>query len=399
MDNRKLPQRGSRIQEIDPRTKRKENQTLDRYGIGNVQFENFNETSGREINRPKFSEQLKSTTNTTSPGIVNDGNNPSANIEFNNEPNENSNVELNEQKINVNSKEIPKYAKSSNRKNAKYIRVNLPSLGIPYDGNPAVHIATFNVINLAKIYKATSEEDFSILIDAVNDTVQDVDVRNFTVPDFYFLMYWLRINSYPRSPFTISWTSRYGNENVHKVNQTELEIKVLEMTSEQYENFRNVNIKFPSVRDLELLMVEQLDPEQKFLAGIAQYIDYGDSLKEKIEFLNETEDLSIIEYIKDFEKLAIHGVEESILVTDQNFDAQKAVIHLRDVIKEARNALSSGNTQAMGIGNTREFMNKIIEMEKEADEIEKCIKHNIEYKPKEESIQLQMNALKFFPTD
>jgi hypothetical protein len=94
-----------------------------------------------------------------------------------------------------------------NKVDSKYITVpaeTLPSLGVfyPWDN---FQIRKFNLMDIKKIGKANNIRNLGILVEALDSTVEGCSVSEFTVPDFWYLMYWHRINSYLSSPMIVNW--------------------------------------------------------------------------------------------------------------------------------------------------------------------------------------------------
>lgn len=277
-------------------------------------------------------------------------------------------------------------------KDSNYIREELPSHFVFYDFK-SLHIRKFKPSDASLIYRGMTEGKFSLIIDAIDNTI-NVDARKLTVGDFFYLMYWQRINSYPRKPLTIEWTSRYGNENKFTVNNTSITIKSLEISTDKLKTYFDMGLTVPLVRDMEFLQVEELTPDEKWLYERAQYVK-GDSLREKITNLDAlSEDMSSLSDIADFRELIEHGVIERVMVRDQKFDPEKAIEVLNIQASELRNAVRNNE---LDNAIAAQLISKAIEFEAEAREIEVAFKNKIEYLPKEEEIAISMNAMRFFP--
>lgn len=82
----------------------------------------------------------------------------------------------------------------------------LPSMGFPYGG------PEFNYVNirplrwgqLELLARAAEQDAVEPVIQAVGQCISQ-PVNQLTIPDFYYLLYWLRINSYPASPLYMPW--------------------------------------------------------------------------------------------------------------------------------------------------------------------------------------------------
>lgn len=94
----------------------------------------------------------------------------------------------------------------------RYLITGLPSgcslYGLAENG---VHVRPFNNEDVLKIYDARAEESFRMLAEVLGATLSDISVWDLTIGDFWFLMYWHRIHSYPKSPFIVDWTCTHDD--------------------------------------------------------------------------------------------------------------------------------------------------------------------------------------------
>lgn len=288
-----------------------------------------------------------------------------------------------------------KYVKTS-IKDANFIRVDLPSRHVFYSF-PDVFVRPFKMKDLAKIWRAMQEKDFSQLVDALDATVAEgVDIRDFLPQDFNFLMYWHRINSYPNSPYTVEWTSKYGNKNKHTVRDTNLDITTCELTQEEVDAYREYGLTAPTIRDAEVLKMETMTPDQEFLWERAQFVS-GDTVEEKLANLDEFPDLSVEEHIHEFRKRLEFGVKESITVIDQFFNASAAPANLRDGAQKIRDFVEANAGERVVQFTEEALLAKAKEYEEEATEIEEKLAAGQPVMPKEEEITLTLDAFRFFP--
>lgn len=272
---------------------------------------------------------------------------------------------------------------------SNYLRVtDLPSNFIFYDFD-SFHIRPFQIRELSKIFRSAYEENVTHLIDAI-DATTDINVRMLTLGDFYFLMYMQRINSYPKSPYTISWVSRYGNDNKFQVNHTNIQLKYLE-DKDKLQEYIDIGLTIPRVSDMELVETENLNQEDKFLYEHAQYMP-GATIEEKLANLDKYQDLSVISDINKFKQITDHGVTESVEVVDAKFEPTSAVAFLREQVKQMKESLNKEDPN-------RSIMNRIKEYETEIAEIEAKVIANETPQPRKENIQLTVGVYNFFPTD
>ena len=276
----------------------------------------------------------------------------------------------------------------------EYTRVEPPSHFVPYDFDN-LQIRKLNVRDLSKIYQATTDESFSVLVDSIDDTINQ-NVRELTIQDFYFILYWQRIHSYPKSPFSIVWDSRYGNKNEFQVNDTNLTFKEINSTKEDYQQFKEKGLDLPRVSDTEILEMEDLSKQDQFMAERAKFLT-GNSMKEKIQKLENHQDLTILDDISSFNETFQHGVEETVEVYDKKFEPNSAVEVLESSAKRLRDGIS--DTSDMTMDQVQYIMDEVIDREKEAEQIRNTLKEGGTPQPRSEELTISINALRFFPNN
>ncbi len=222
-----------------------------------------------------------------------------------------------------------------------WVRQEIPSLGVPY-GIPHLWVRSLTVPMLAQVHAAQAtganpenqQKALTMLIDALKPTIRDFDIRDLTVPDWNSHLYWLRLNSYPRSPLTVPWTSKYGNDNITRITSSSFEFEELAMSREEYLAWQKKEISFPTVRDLELLTDPTLDAETRWTITYAQYIyiegpPTADLMRRKIQRLEEL-GVEQIALINEFAAKCSHGVIEQVKVRDEKFDLDKAIVYVQN---------------------------------------------------------------------
>lgn len=295
----------------------------------------------------------------------------------------------------LNDAKKAKYVKGT-AKDANYVRVDLPSKHVFYDFQD-VFIRPFKIKELSKIWLATQENSFTHLVDAMDATLADgVDLRDLLPQDFKFLMYWHRINSYPRSPFTIDWTSKYGDKLKHTVRETNLDITTCTMSRDEVEAYREYGLVAPTVRDVEVLKMETMTPDQEFLWERAQYV-VGNSIEEKLARLDEFPDLEVEDHIYEFSERLKFGVTETVTVLNTMFDPMRAITGLREQAKKVKNFVESNPDEPVIKMTGEALLEKAQEYETEAEEIEEALAAGKAVRPAEEQITLTVDAMNFFP--
>jgi hypothetical protein len=282
---------------------------------------------------------------------------------------------------------IPTYVK--NLVGPTHQRVGLPSGFIPYEWKE-LQVRPFGVQDICNLDKAKEEDNFSILIDTIGGCM-DQNVRELTIPDWRYLMYWLRLNSYPKSPYKITWTSKYSNPNELIVNSTNLKIITFNMPAEEYKTWTDQGFMLPTVRDMEIFRTEDLDRDTDWLYRHAQYIE-GDTVEEKIQNLKDF-GIDGISLANEFVSKIDYGVDETIEATDTKFDAQKWLDNLTTEIAELtrRNLAISDNE----VHTALEL--RIQDLEAKAKEIQEDLKANKEVLPEKETVNIPMDITSFFP--
>jgi hypothetical protein len=187
---------------------------------------------------------------------------------------------------------------------------------VPYGFDRLLH-RSLKTRDLIKLNKAQAERRDALVIDIMGATITE-DIRDLTIGDFTYLMYYQRINSFPKAPFIIEWTSRYGNQNQTEINKSNLKTTPLTMTRERLEEWREQGFDLPRVRDYELFLTTPLTDQEKFVFERAQYFK-GDTPQQKIEhFLDRGAEMW--PECKAFQQEALHGVVESVTVIDEKFN-------------------------------------------------------------------------------
>lgn len=280
---------------------------------------------------------------------------------------------------------------------ATWQRLDFPSLGVFYESSEAIFVRPLSVPTLNKIYISIERSDPSMYFDALNEHVS-IDVRDLTYPDFVYFCYWLRIESFPSTPYTIPWTSRYGNPNKVVLRKMPFKIVELKMTRDEYAKYKSHGIVMPTLRESEFISqldnANQVDRDNQWAVNYAQYMDVSDLpmdeniMRNKIDrFLNHP-NVEIITLINQFANENQHGIEETLTLKDENFDQKKAVAFLENIIEsirmlvEARLEANSGEPDADILG----MMEKMEEYQTELKDIQEANEKEEVYTPKEEEV-------------
>ena len=214
--------------------------------------------------------------------------------------------------------------------------VSLPSRGIFYDKDE-VMVRPLKTRHLCKIQGAVESQAISGILNTLDSCI-DMDIRDLTQPDFRFLMYWWRLHSFPKTPLQLRWVSKYGNENISTIVETNLSVAVTTETRERVQQFREKGITYPTVRELEYSILNKLNTEDAWLFNYAQYY-IGNSVDEKVERLDNNSS-NFKSDITEFTKVFEHGIDEVVYARDIHFDKAKYIELLNQRINYLRDRVA-----------------------------------------------------------
>lgn len=272
-----------------------------------------------------------------------------------------------------------------------YIRFELPSRFLFYPFK-SLSIRRITFPDLLKINKATKGKVVSVLLDALQATI-DRDIRDLTVPDFYAILFWHRLESYTKTPFMVRYVSKYGNTNEISITNTVIEEIQNKMTIERWLEWKEKGFRQPTVRDMEILDSANLSEEETWAYERAQYLQivgepsvedpYG--IKSIIEKMSNIP-VETIESIREFSAESVHGIKESIQVKDEKFDADKRENDLKDILKYYEQSGASGTSLPF-----------VIEVLRELKEISEAKGAGIKVEPTAQVVPLAFDIWSFFP--
>lgn len=225
----------------------------------------------------------------------------------------------------------------------KFPIIDLPSSFLPY-GFTKLNARKFTPRDLSKIFHSSRSENFLIMIEALGATI-DEDINELTIPDFYYLMYWHRLNSYPNSPFETKWVSMYGSDETYVLTPANIQVNHIKMTAAEYEASVHSGLRIPTVYDLIEIQTrqKQATTDDSWLIERAQFIQ-GNSLEEKLETLDGL-GIEFLEHMRQFGVESEHGVKEDIEVqTSMTFaeavaSVKKSIADGNDDMKDVLTAL------------------------------------------------------------
>lgn len=279
-----------------------------------------------------------------------------------------------------------------NEVNDKYISVSLPSGFIFYDFD-SIRIRKFEIRDLAKMHRVMQNQSYKMFKEVIQGCV-DININKLTSGDFKYICYWLRLNSYPKSPMTVEWRSRYGNDNVAQVRKSELQVYGPEITKEQLEQWRSEGFEMPTL-EFSNIFDQKLDDDDDFLYSNAQFFK-GSTWEEKIATMEEyleKNGLEALTKVKEFDDLVDHGVKEELTVYDSLFDPIAYQKTLKNRIEKMKKALAmvldTTSTEAATLSTMLDVS------EKELEELTKKIEAGEVVQAEPETIFLEMDATEF----
>ena len=81
---------------------------------------------------------------------------------------------------------------------------DLPSGGFFYTFEQKLRIRQLQIAEVEKLIVAATQESEYMVADVVGRCIS-WPVHELTLGDYFFILYWLRLNSYPKSPLIITW--------------------------------------------------------------------------------------------------------------------------------------------------------------------------------------------------
>jgi hypothetical protein len=277
----------------------------------------------------------------------------------------------------------------------EFTAIDLPSKFTPYDWK-SLHIRPFGFGELMKISAVPQTNNITPLVEAIGNCINR-PVRELTTRDFQYLMLWLRMNSYTKSPYVVDWMSMYGNKQKSFVQKTSYKVIELAITRERLEEWWNKGFDIPRVADYEARINARLDadPERRWGVLRAEYLipqavpdgrggEREETAEERYNRAKDKGKVSMAEDIRDFAKEIGHGVDEYITVRDEAFNLDNAITHLESIIPAM-----------MGIENISD--DTIVEYSDELTRLKNAKQGGVPVQAKDEKVPLDLNVLRFFP--
>lgn len=289
----------------------------------------------------------------------------------------------------------PVLLRAKSKIDPKFQRISLPSRCQFYDFDE-LHMRPFTVPDMFKIAQVNNTRNLTLLIDLIDSTITE-DVRSLTKPDFYYLLYSQKYMSYPRTPFTISWTSKYGNLATSDIKKSELDIIESTLDRQEYEaEFLSKGYCIPTVRDWELLDSETLEEELRWTYNKAQYM-VGNTLEEKIKRLYDI-GVEALELLPIIDVKTLHGVNEQVTVTDRLFDPARWLKRLRfDYQLKSKNFEEQAAGDLTDLAELEALSAEIETIAQEIERIETALELGTPVTAEPEKVRVKIDIFTFFP--
>jgi hypothetical protein len=179
--------------------------------------------------------------------------------------------------------------------------ITLPSKFKPYKEDECI-IRPLKTGEVRKVEALVAGRSELSIVDIVKDAVK-LDVNKLTLGDFWYILSWLRINTYKNYPFLIEWACPNSHKNTLNIEFSKLKIGELPDEFEEPIQLKisdtvTLPMRLPRVGD-EKIVANYLKktsiksaptPEDEEQASQAIQIDNGRSLYENIELLKTIED-------------------------------------------------------------------------------------------------------------
>jgi hypothetical protein len=135
--------------------------------------------------------------------------------------------------------------------------VELPSKGRLYGGKSSVELTFFTLADVKRIYDISQGIKSDSLEKLVASKVHDYNLFDLAESDYWYLLYWLRINSFTSHPLEIEWTCTQagcGTKNISKIskdslNQVEINEEYSEPATLDLPDFGTIEVRLPRVKD------------------------------------------------------------------------------------------------------------------------------------------------------
>lgn len=250
-----------------------------------------------------------------------------------------------------------------------FTRIELPGDRL-YSQEPRVQ--TFTHSDACALSLVSKTQDILKVYEVI-DRRLNIDVGELTVKDFWFILHWQRINSYPSFPVRLPWTCRHcGYKNLDHLEGSNLVISDLD-----YDYTDNLKVEFPCgkelflrlqkvkddinarsyIRENNLVATSEEEFEQLLVAGMLEN-NTDLSFEQRLEIIKKEFTSDDYLFIKSFEAEFDYGVEDYSSFTCEECKEVTKVKYRFDLVKFFPNLLDRSDVRSRILsGKTSESTN------------------------------------------
>ena len=216
--------------------------------------------------------------------------------------------------------DVPKTTKTDKVYTAK---LDLPSRFLPYEFSE-LHVRRLTVGEVKRIREMVESGSSGYTLADTLTPAMSVHPGELTMGDFWYVLAWLRLNTFTNTPMTLQWVcSSCGSKQESNINLPELEIQELrrdyiEPATVRCPNGEEVNVRLYRVKDEQsvkhylktMLGREEWKLAEEWIPDLAVTIENGWTLHKKVEWLSNKSvwDPDSLRYLEKFESYCSHGL-------------------------------------------------------------------------------------------
>lgn len=305
-----------------------------------------------------------------------------------------------------------------------WMPVDMPSMGLA-DYPAQLRVRKFTIPDLARLGAARKLNSYPMVVAAIGDTIQGVEVKMLTHGDFDYLINWHAVNSIVKAPLVVKWRSRYGFDNKTTVTDAtrkpiyiedftgvnefkakgydfsrvgdELwrlhmtDLGLFSKTEEQAEHERT-RLNAGGVRKSIMDGISGAELETYF--GLATWMRVEDplSFESKLTKAMEMTDLSFYEELDEWRTVANHGVNTIVRLTCEHFVAADAIGNLQQSLAMLDALAANGDFDEFSANQVESMLRELANLRK-LDAAGRLS----EATPVEEEIKIPLDVTNFFP--
>lgn len=277
----------------------------------------------------------------------------------------------------------------------QFVFMDLPSDYLFYDEKRAF-ARPLITRDIRKLHPALTSGSTSVILDVIA-AVMTINPRELTQEDFYYIMFWLRNVSYPKTPITVTWRSRYGFTEKTTVSRTQFEETRIETAKvrDLYAEMQANGLDWPRMYDVETtenINFDVIEEGYQWLYERSRFLKPlpNETIRQRMDRMEELT-AAQLELIREAKEVMRHGVSELIPVKldAKKFDPKQALETLEKNIASLIPLCNETNDPDL---------NRILEdFRNEAAEIREKLETGAEILPRLEKAPAVVNISSFFP--